>query len=188
MSFEDSIFDNPDPIVALARASVEFHTRTGGIYALPNDVPADLLSIRAGAFVSLHESGELRGCIGTIGATQDSLALEVIRNAVLACSEDPRFPPVSVGELDMLEYSVDVLDPPEPIDSPEDLDVLEFGVIVSKDWRRGLLLPNLEGIDTVEQQVAIAKRKAGIALDEPGVSLQRFRVVRHARGGRPRRG
>lgn len=188
MPFKDSNSRSPDPIVALARASVEFHTRTGGIYALPNDVSADLLSVRAGAFVSLHENGELRGCIGTIGPTQDSLALEVIRNAVLACSEDPRFPPVSVGELDLLEYSVDVLDTPEFIHSAEELDVSEFGVIVSKDWRRGLLLPNLEGIDTVEQQIAIAKRKAGIALDEPGVALQRFRVVRHSAGGESRHG
>ena len=176
-----------DPFVALARASVEGFVATGEPIKLPDGLPEELLSRHAGVFVSLHERGELRGCIGTIGPTQPNVALEIVRNGVLACSEDPRFPQVSAEELDWLEYSVDVLDEPEPIASEAELDVREYGVIVTKGWRRGLLLPNLDGIDTVVQQVSIAKRKAGIADDEPGVQLERFRVVRHTAGGEPRR-
>ena len=177
-----------DPIVALARASVERFVTTGMMLEVPEDAPEELLRRRAGAFVSLHERGELRGCIGTIGPTQPDLAREIIRNGVLAASEDPRFPPVASDELDYLEYSVDVLEEPEPAAGLEDLDVREYGVIVSKGWRRGLLLPNLEGVDTVEQQVAIAKRKAGIGWDERDIELERFRVERHTRGGEARRG
>lgn len=177
-----------DPIVALARASVERFVMTGMMLEVPEDAPLELLHHRAGAFVSLHERGELRGCIGTIGPTQPDLAREIIRNGVLAASEDPRFPPVSSDELDYLDYSVDVLEEPEPAAGLDDLDVREYGVIVSKGWRRGLLLPNLEGVDTVEQQVAIAKRKAGIGWDERDIELERFRVERHTRGGEARRG
>ena len=176
-----------DPIVGLARASVEHFVQTGTPMDLPAGVPDDLMNRRAGVFVSLHERGELRGCIGTIGPTQADLAHEIIRNGVLAASEDPRFPPVARDELDYLEYSVDVLDEPEPVGGLDELDVREYGVIVTKGWRRGLLLPNLDGVDTVEQQVAIAKRKAGIGCDENGVGLERFRVQRHTRGGEARR-
>lgn len=178
--------EGADPIVALARASVETYVRTGSVLELPDDVPADLLERQAGAFVSLHEGGELRGCIGTIGPTQPDLAREIVRNGILAATEDPRFPPVAPDELDRLDYSVDVLEAPAPIDGPDQLDVREYGVIVTKGWRRGLLLPNLEGVDTVERQLAIAKRKAGIAPDETGVRLERFRVARHTRGGEAR--
>ena len=177
-----------DPFVALARASVEGFVATGESITLPDGLPEELLTRRAGVFVSLHERGELRGCIGNIGPTQPNVALEILRNGVLACSEDPRFPPVAAEELDWLEYSVDVLDEPESIASESELDVREYGVIVTKGWRRGLLLPNLDGIDTVAQQVSIAKRKAGIADDEPDVQLERFRVVRHTAGGEPHRG
>lgn len=177
-----------DPVVALARAAVEACVDGGRVIEVPDGVPVELVSRRAGAFVSLHERGELRGCIGTIAPTQPDLAHEIIRNGILAATEDPRFPPVARDELDYLDYSVDVLAAPEPISGPDELDVREYGVIVTKGWRRGLLLPNLEGIDTVEQQIAIAKRKAGIAPDEPGVQLERFRVERHTRGGEARRG
>ena len=133
---------------------------------------------RAGAFVSLHKDGRLRGCIGTIAPTRDRLADEIIENAVSASTRDPRFMPVTVDELDHIEYSVDVLSPAEPIDSPDQLDVKRYGVIVTNGGRRGLLLPNLDTIDTVEEQIAIAKKKAGIGVDEP-VKLSRFEVVRH---------
>ena len=176
-----------DPIVGLARASVEHFVKTGTVMDLPDGVPDDLMQRRAGVFVSLHERGELRGFIGTIGPTQEDLAHEIIRNGVLAASEDPRFPSVAVDELDYLEYSVDVLGEPETAGGLDDLDVREYGVIVTKGWRRGLLLPNLDGIDTVEQQVVIAKRKAGIGWDEDDVRLERFRVQRHTCGGEARR-
>ena len=133
---------------------------------------------RAGVFVSLHKDGRLRGCIGTIAPTKDSVAEEIIENAISAATKDRRFEPVSVSEIKYLEYSVDVLSPAETIDSPDQLDVKKYGVIVTNGNRRGLLLPNLDTIDTVEEQIAVAKKKAHIGEDEP-VELQRFEVIRH---------
>ena len=177
-----------DPYVALARASVEGFVRTGRPIARPAGLPPELADERAGVFVSLHEHGDLRGCIGTIAPVTGSVADEIIRNGVAAASEDPRFPAVQQDELDFLSYSVDVLFPPMPISSPAELDPARFGVIVEKGSRRGLLLPNLEGVDTVEEQLAIAKRKAGIHPFDDDVDLMRFEVVRHDRGGQARRG
>ena len=177
-----------DPYVALARASVEGFVRTGRTIERPAGLPPELVQARAGVFVSLHEGGELRGCIGTISPVTGSVADEIVRNGVAAASEDPRFPPVRPDELDALTYSVDVLFPPEPVDSPAELDPARYGVIVAQGYRRGLLLPNLEGVDTVEQQLAIAKRKAGIDPADDDVRLERFEVVRHDRGGGARRG
>lgn len=176
----------PDPFVALARASVEYFVTTERPLLMPEGLPPELTDARAGVFVSLHEHGDLRGCIGTIAPTRDSIAQEIISNAISACSSDPRFYPVQKNELDYLSYSVDVLFPPEPISSPAELDPQEYGVIVSKGHRRGLLLPNLEGVNTVDEQVAIARQKAGIAPAETGVELERFRVVRHTTGGEAR--
>jgi AmmeMemoRadiSam system protein A len=167
-----------DPYVRLARQSVETYVRTGRPAALPAGLPAELTGRRAGAFVSLHLYGRLRGCIGTISPAQENLAREILHNGVSACSEDPRFPPVTEGELPALVYSVDVLGAPEPVDSPAQLDVRRYGVIVAHGARRGLLLPDLDGVDTVEDQIAIARKKAGIRPEE-AVTLQRFEVVRH---------
>lgn len=144
-------------------------------------LPEEMIRERAGVFVSLHKHGKLRGCIGTITPVCKNIAKEIIQNAVNAGIRDPRFNRVQKDELEMLEYSVDVLQEPEPVESMEELDVKEYGVIVSKGRQRGLLLPNLEGVDTVEEQVAIARRKAGIAWDDE-VELERFRVVRHGGG------
>ncbi|MBQ6527529.1 MAG: AmmeMemoRadiSam system protein A, partial [Clostridia bacterium] len=146
--------------------------------SMPSGLPTELTGRRAGAFVSIHKQGRLRGCIGTILPTRKSLAEEIIHNAVSAASEDPRFDPIAPDELKWLEISVDVLGEPENIDSEKELDVRRYGVIVSRGGRRGLLLPDLEGVDTVEQQIAIARKKAGIREGEP-VRLQRFEVVRH---------
>ena len=167
-----------DDFVKLARYSLETFVKTRKPATLPEDLPEELTSRRAGAFVSLHKDGNLRGCIGTIMATQNTLAEEILQNAISACSRDPRFSPVEVDELDYIEYSVDVLGDPERIFSVKDLDVKRYGVIVENSGRRGLLLPDLEGVDTVEEQIAIAKRKAGIRPEEK-VSLWRFEVIRH---------
>ena len=177
-----------DAYVALARASVEGFVRTGRPIDRPVSLPPELLDERAGAFVSLHAHGALRGCIGTVEPVTGCVADEVLRNAVAAASEDPRFSPVRADELDDLEYSVDVLRPPMRVGSAAELDPARWGVIVSKGRRRGLLLPNLEGVDTVEEQLAIAKRKAGIDPADDDVMLERFEVVRHTRGGEARRG
>ena len=167
-----------DAYVSLARRSLEHYIRTGRPMEKPADLPEEMLRRKAGAFVSLHKHGSLRGCIGTILPVSDDLAQEIIRNAVSAGTEDPRFQAVREEELPWIDISVDVLGTPEDIDSPDELDPSRYGVIVSSGGRRGLLLPDLEGVDTVQRQIAIAKQKAGIAPGEP-VSLQRFEVVRH---------
>ncbi|MBR5965410.1 MAG: AmmeMemoRadiSam system protein A [Treponema sp.] len=167
-----------DDYVKLARASAEHFVKTGSVMALPDWTPAELLNTKAGAFVSIHKFGALRGCIGTIASTQKNLALEIIHNAVSAVSKDPRFEPVTEDELKYLDINVDVLGEAEPIKSQAELDVKKYGVIVQSGYKRGLLLPDLDGVDTVEQQVAIARRKGNIAPSEK-VQLFRFEVVRH---------
>lgn len=135
------------------------------------------LPAQAGTFVSLHRAGSLRGCIGTIEPSRDSLALEVAHNAIQAAFADPRFPPLTTPELADLEISVDVLHPPQPCTFDE-LDPARYGVIVTAGGRRGLLLPDLDGVDDAWTQVSIASAKAGIAPAET-VTLQRFRVDRY---------
>ncbi len=171
-----------DPLVALARATVETYVRSGAVIDIPTPLPPALQAEPAGVFVSLHEKGELRGCIGTISARRETLSEEIITNAICACSRDPRFRPVTPEELPYLSYSVDVLGKPEAIFSLEQLDPKHYGVIVERHGRSGLLLPDLEGVDTVADQLAIAKAKAGIHPAED-VSVKRFEVVRHTQGG-----
>ena len=170
--------EKSDAFVKLARASVESWVRDRRVLPLPADLPAELRTRRAGAFVSIHKNGQLRGCIGTISAAEDCLGQEIIQNAVSASSRDPRFSPITPDELKYLEISVDVLGDAEPVDSPDKLDAKRYGVIVSRGRKRGLLLPDLDGVDTVEEQIRIAKKKAGIREDED-CSLERFEVVRH---------
>ena len=141
-------------------------------------VPGVEMRERAGVFVSLKKHGELRGCIGTFEPTQPNIAMEIIGNAISAATRDPRFPPVEPEELTELSYSVDVLSKPEAVDSSESLDPKRYGVIVESGLRRGLLLPDLEGVDTVEYQLSIARQKAGIGKDEP-VKIYRFEVKRY---------
>ena len=167
-----------DPWVQLAWQAVESWVGERKVPAVPEGLPDELTHCRAGAFVSIHKQGRLRGCIGTIAPTQGSLAEEIIHNAVSAATRDPRFDPIRADELNWLEINVDVLGEPEAIESESQLDVKRYGVIVTKGHRRGLLLPDLEGVDTVRQQVGIARQKAGIGPGEK-VDLQRFEVVRH---------
>lgn len=144
----------------------------------PDEVPEEFAARRAGVFVSLKKHGQLRGCIGTIEPVRDSIIEEIAENAVSAATRDPRFYPVQAGELDELDISVDILTAPEPVSSIDELDPKKYGVIVSSGGRRGLLLPDLEGIDTAREQVAIARQKAGIGPEEP-VKLERFQVIRY---------
>ena len=149
------------PYVKLARATIEQFVKTGKRLKFPSELPAGLAEAlpeeatkeRAGAFVSVHKNGMLRGCIGTIGPVQDSIAEEIISNAISAVSRDPRFERVREDELELLEINVDILGKPENIDGPDQLDVKRYGVIVSCGARKGLLLPDLEGVDTVEEQI-----------------------------------
>ncbi len=167
-----------DPYVKLARMTVEQYAKTGKVPDVPKGLPDEMINTAAGAFVSIHKGGELRGCIGTIGPTEPNLAQEIINNAVSASSRDPRFDPITEDELSQLEINVDVLGEPELIHSMDELDVKRYGVIVSCGFKRGLLLPDLEGVDSVGQQVDIARRKGGIRQDEP-LTLHRFEVIRH---------
>lgn len=170
--------EKEDAYVRLARRTIESYVISGRKPQMPKDLPAELLEKRAGAFVSIKKDGQLRGCIGTIQAVQQNLAREIMENAVSASVRDPRFSPIEPEELEHLVISVDVLGEAEKISSPEQLDTKKYGVIVTKGHRRGLLLPNLEGIDRVEEQISIAKKKAGIGESED-VELERFEVVRH---------
>lgn len=167
-----------DAFAMLARQNVEHYVKTGRMIALPEDLPGELLTRRAGVFVSIKKDGQLRGCIGTIAPTREHIAAEILQMSVSAACRDPRFNPIEPSELAYLSYSVDVLSPAEPASGLEALDVLRYGVIVSRGHRRGLLLPNLEGIDTVDKQIGIALQKAGIRPSEP-YALERFEVVRH---------
>lgn len=171
---------NEDPYVALARKSLETYVTSHKKIVPPDGLPEELLQTRAGCFVSLKKDGELRGCIGTILPTKGSLAQEICANAISAGRHDPRFHKVEKDELPELVYSVDVLTTPEAIGGTGELDPKRYGVIVSTpDGRRGLLLPDLDGIDTPEEQVRIAAQKGGINPNEEGVQLERFEVVRH---------
>lgn len=174
--------DNASPLVRLALAVMNArlnHQRFDlNDYLKTERLPEEFLRRRAGVFVSLKKNGQLRGCIGTIAPTSGSIAAEVVRNAVEAAFADPRFEPLKSSEFDQLACSVDVLSPAEPIASLSDLDPLHYGVIVTKGPRRGLLLPNLPGVDTVEEQLRIARSKAGIG-EEEHCDLERFKVVRY---------
>ena len=179
-----------DIFIRIARTSLETYVRTGKClpFSAAEEMIAEeadeeekkeLLEKKAGCFVSVHREGSLRGCIGTIAPVRICVAEEILRNAVSAAVRDPRFPEITSDELPYLEISVDILGPTEKISSPDQLDVKKYGVVVTKGLRRGLLLPNLEGVDTVEQQIAIAAQKAGLDADEVDFDLERFEVVRH---------
>lgn len=169
----------PDAILTLARRAVEAYVRSGEVIQpglSPGGGPQ-----RAGVFVSLHEAdGALRGCLGTFLPTKPSLAEEIVANAVSAASRDPRFFPVTPKELEGLHVSVDILDEPEEVDGPEHLDPERYGLIVrTDDGRQALLLPRLEGVDSVDRQLAVTCRKGGIDPRKDRYRLYRFCVERH---------
>lgn len=172
------IRDNEDIYVKLARESLEYYVINERKIEVSKDLPETLRNNKKGVFVSIKKDGSLRGCIGTIMPSTENVASEIIYNAIKAGIEDPRFFPVEKHELDNLVYSVDILMDPEPVISLEELDIKKYGVIVSLDSRSGLLLPNLEGVNSVEEQIRIALSKAGVAPNE-GYSIQRFEVIRH---------
>ena len=164
--------------VKLARETIENYVKQGKIITPPPNLPEEMINQKTGVFVSLKKFGDLRGCIGTFMPTQKNIAQEVIKNAISAAVDDPRFSPVNVSELEDLSISVDVLSAPEEVKDISQLDPKKYGVIVSSGYKKGLLLPDLEGVDTAEYQIDIAKRKAGIYPDEK-VELYRFEVKRY---------
>jgi AmmeMemoRadiSam system protein A len=163
-------------LVRLAKKTVESYIKEGKVFK-PEKLTLQMKE-RAGTFVSIHKLGELRGCIGTIEPVRPNVAEEVILNAISSAVRDPRFLPITPDELKDLEYSVDVLTTPELVESTDQLDQKKYGVIVEAGWRKGLLLPDLEGVDNVEEQVDICRQKAGIMPNEP-VKLYRFEVKRY---------
>jgi hypothetical protein len=166
------------PLVELAKETIELYVRERKVLNMRDEDLTLEMKDRAGVFVSLKVRGGLRGCIGTFDPCERDIANEVIRNAISAATCDPRFSPVRPEELESLEYSVDVLTAPEQVNSVSDLDPKRYGVIIKAGGRRGLLLPDLEGVDTVEEQVGIAMQKAGIPPGTP-VTLFRFEVKRY---------
>ena len=170
------IIKEMSPLTKLAKHTVETFVKEGKA-PQPKKLTPEMRG-KAGVFVSIYKLGELRGCIGTFEPSQDNVAEETITNAISSATRDPRFPPIAPNELEHLSYSVDVLTLPEPIDSQDQLDPKKYGVIVEAGFRRGLLLPDLEGVDTVDYQIDICRHKAGIAPDEP-IKLYRFEVKRY---------
>jgi AmmeMemoRadiSam system protein A len=161
----------------LARASLVHFLKTGKPLPVPKQLPPELTR-QSGIFVSLKKNKELRGCIGTIFPTEENIAREIIENTIRAATEDPRFMPVELGEMDKLTLSVDILGKPESVTSEAELDPALYGVIVKKGDRTGLLLPRLEGIDSVHEQIDIARQKAGISKSDD-IELYRFTVTRY---------
>lgn len=170
------IITRMSPLTALAKKTVETYVKEGKT-PTPEEITPEMRE-RAGVFVSIHKLGELRGCIGTFEPTKPNVAEEIITNAISAATKDPRFPPITSSELSRLNYSVDVLTKPEPVAERDQLDPKKYGIIVESGFRRGLLLPDLEGVDTVDYQIDICRQKAGIGRDEL-IKLYRFEVRRY---------
>lgn len=165
-------------LVKLAKDTVELYIKERKIYKPNLEEYKEFLNVRKGVFVTLHKNNALRGCIGTYSPIRDNIIEEIIMNSISSSTEDPRFPPVSVKELPFIEYSVDILEEPEEVKNLDELDPKIYGVIVSKGFRRGLLLPDIEGVDTVDEQLRIAKIKAGINPLDDDVEIYKFKVTR----------
>lgn len=172
------IRENEDEYVRLARTALEAFVRTKAITKVPKDASPELREQRTGAFVCIKKQGHLRGCIGTIEPVMGNVGEEIIMNAMSVAVRDTRFEPVTADELDLLTYTVDVLTTPEPVNSADELDVKKYGIIVVSGDKRGVLLPDLDSVNTVEEQIRIAKMKAGIK-DKEQFEIQRFKIVRH---------
>ncbi len=165
------------PLVDLARKSIETYIREGKIIELPETLSPEMKG-EAGVFVCIKKDNQLRGCIGTLSPSHACVAIETIQNAISAATKDPRFHPVQEHELGDLEYCVDVLSPPEKVDDLKQLDPKKYGIVLVCDTRKGLLLPDLEGVDTVDEQIRITRLKACI-LPEEETEMYRFEVQRY---------
>lgn len=174
----EKLRQSEDEYVKLAREALEQYILTDKLINLPQNLPEEMLNNKAGAFVSIKKEGRLRGCIGTIEPSQENIALEIMYNAISSGTRDSRFQVVRKEELENLVYNVDVLSPEKPVATTEGLDPKRFGIIVTSGNKRGVLLPNLDGVDTVEKQIDIACQKAGI-LNSEDYRLECFEVVRH---------
>ena len=171
-------YNNSDDYVLLAKNTIDNYIRNNQVIDIPDNIDKELLTKKAGVFVSIHKFNELRGCIGTIISTKDNIAEEIINNAISASTKDNRFDPITEDELKYLEINVDVLGEYEDVNSKDELDVKRYGVIVSQEYKRGLLLPDIEGVDSIDEQLEIACHKGGID-PKSEYKIQRFEVIRH---------
>lgn len=165
------------PYVELAKKAITEYVKNKKVLPVPDMLPPEMQK-KAGVFVSLKKHGELRGCIGTFIPAYRNIYEEIVRSAIAAATEDPRFSPVREDELEEISYSVDVLSSPERVTDISELDPKRYGIIVAKGYRKGLLLPDLEGVDTVEEQLMITKMKAGIDPSDKDVEIFKFTVER----------
>ncbi|MGB9714930.1 MAG: AmmeMemoRadiSam system protein A [Thermodesulfovibrionales bacterium] len=165
------------PLVELAKKSVEIYIKEKKVIEPPESLPPELRE-KAGVFVCIKKHGQLRGCIGTYIPCCDNVALETIRNAICAATKDPRFNIVSEKELKDLEYSVDILSPPQKVTDLGELDPKKYGIIIVSGNKKGLLLPDLEGVNTIQDQIRIARMKASIEPDEDA-EIYKFEVKRY---------
>jgi len=167
--------------VGLAKAAIEEYVRNGKIISIPENLPPEFHKKGRGVFVSLHKRKELRGCVGTYLPAHENLAEEIILNAVAACSRDYRFNSITADELPILSVEVSLLSPPERIKNVGELDPNKYGVVVKcSDGRTGLLLPDLEGVDSAQEQIAIACQKAGInPVSDKEIEIHKFTVEKY---------
>ena len=174
----EKIKKSSDSYVNLAFESLKYYFDTKQKMSIPPNLPEEMLTNKAGVFVSLYKFDTLRGCIGTILPTTNTIAEEIINNSLSAALNDYRFSPLTEEELKWLEITVYILKEPEPISSLDMLDVHKYGIIVTHGLKRGVLLPDLDGVDTIKKQIAIAKEKASIKPNED-CKIERFEVIKH---------
>ncbi|KPJ73106.1 hypothetical protein AMJ48_02495 [Parcubacteria bacterium DG_74_1] len=185
-----------NPLVSLAKQSVESFIKEGKIIEIPGDLPGDFLKKRAGTFVTIEKNGELRGCIGTYLSSRANIAEEIIHNAIAAATEDYRFGLITTEELPFLSYTVYILSYPEPVEDIKELNPKKFGIIVKSQGfssgsdvifntapeyyqKTGLLLPDLEGVDSAEKQISIACQKGGIEPQKEKVFIYKFTAEKY---------
>ena len=168
-----------DIYIKLAKDTIETYLNSGKIMAVPAGLPKEMLTKQAGVFVSLHRHGQLRGCIGTLEATTENIAAEIIQNALSAALEDPRFNALDKSEIEDLEISVDILNPAEKVKDRTELDIKKYGIICLSGHNKGLLLPDIEGISSVDEQIEIACQKGGINPQKGKFDIYKFTVTRH---------
>lgn len=149
------------------------------IFKYPNYLPIVMKQKKSGVFVSLHKKNNLRGCIGTLEATQPNIALEIVVNAISAGLNDPRFEPVTENELPEIDFTIDIINPLEEIHSITDLNPNIYGIYIEKKQNKAMLLPKLEGIDTINKQIDLVLKKAQIKEGIYGCKLFRFTTERH---------
>jgi AmmeMemoRadiSam system protein A len=166
--------------VKLAKKAVETLVINDEAISPPPNLPPEMLKNKAGVFVTLIKNQELRGCIGTYEPTKPNIAEEIINNAIAAATTDFRFPQITKEELKDLSYTVYILERPVQVKSLDELDPKKYGVLIkSSTGKSGLLLPDLDGIDTVEKQLSAVCYKCGIDLKEEKVVLCRFGVKKY---------